>query len=49
MNEFRHPEAPPLVETFALAPPNWIEVAEVEVRDQMLDLDPGETAAIALA
>jgi predicted nucleic acid-binding protein len=40
---------PPLVATFALAPPNWIEVVEIEVRNPMPDLDPGETAAIALA
>jgi Uncharacterised protein family (UPF0175) len=33
MNELRHPSAPPLVATFASAPPNWIEAVEIEVRD----------------
>lgn len=49
MNELTHPSAPPLVATFASAPPSWIEAVEIEVRDPMPDLDPGETAAIALA
>ena len=49
MNELRHPKAPPLVAKFALAPPSWIDMVEIEVRDPVPGLDPGEAAAIALS
>lgn len=51
-NELRHDKAAPIVRQWMLAPPSWVEIAEVDslIRDPALErLDDGERAAILLA
>lgn len=49
--ELRHVDAPPAVQTWAAAPPEWLKIHPDPVpRDNFLaDLDPGERTAILLA
>lgn len=54
MDELKHPAAPELVAEFAASPPDWLEMARIDVADEratggMADLDAGEIAAITLA
>jgi predicted nucleic acid-binding protein len=47
--ELRHNKAPAGVREWALAPPTWLRIAEVQPNRGVLpSLDPGERAAIAL-
>lgn len=49
-NEMLDPGAPPILQTWIAAPPNWLKVEAVSVMDKNLStLDSGEQAAITLA
>jgi predicted nucleic acid-binding protein len=47
--ELGHPRSPEPVRTWAALPPEWLNLKEPAAIDSTLNLDPGETAAIALA
>jgi predicted nucleic acid-binding protein len=47
--ELGHPRSPMPVRTWAASPPEWLNLKEPAAIDPSLNLDPGETAAIALA
>jgi predicted nucleic acid-binding protein len=47
-SELQHPDAPPAVRSWALNLPSWAEVRD-PAAIPLLELDPGETHAIALA
>lgn len=51
VSECRHPSAPTAVRAFMSAPPPWLQIhPDPSVPEDLIDvLDPGETAAIALA
>jgi predicted nucleic acid-binding protein len=51
LKELRHPDAPTLVHTWAVAPPSWLEVRQVLQFDSSLstELGAGEREAISLA
>ena len=51
LSEMRHPEAPPEVQAWAAAPPEWLEEAPVKLIDPSLrtELGAGEREAISLA
>jgi predicted nucleic acid-binding protein len=55
IDELRHPAAPAPVAEFAANPPDWLEIARVDVAEQpassvtIATLDAGEIAAITLA
>ena len=47
--ELGHPRSPEPVRTWAASPPEWLNLKEPAAIDSTLNLDPDETAAIALA
>jgi predicted nucleic acid-binding protein len=49
--ELRHPDAPPTVRDWAVAPPAWLEVHPdpKDAEDGLAGLDPGERTALRLA
>jgi predicted nucleic acid-binding protein len=47
--ELGHPRSPEPVRRWASSPPDWLNVKDPAAIDSLLNLDPGETAAIALA
>lgn len=49
LGELTHLRAPEEVREWALLPPAWVEVREVERSDSTLELDVGEADAISLA
>jgi predicted nucleic acid-binding protein len=49
LNELQHPLAPAPVREWSARPPGWLEVLPPKNTVDIVELDPGETEAIALA
>jgi predicted nucleic acid-binding protein len=49
INELSHPKSPAAVRTWAMSPPEWLDVQDPTYIDPSLQLGIGETAAISLA
>jgi len=51
LEELRHPNAPPFVRNWAMAPPDWLMIHSdpAEPDQSLADLDPGERSALFLS